>query len=179
MQRDFVIFLALTSMLLLMPGAVFAHGREGRDREKMDSLLQSLFEMKASANARRAGATLSSSAARRPDTELSAIPSPPAVDSAWLLRARPQFPDEPTFSGLLRVSGASAMRNPSPRRISSNPIRGLDSAGGEPTAAVRNAPVIKNIIPLPESGGEASTVRQHDFVRDLRRKFQQAAQQSY
>jgi hypothetical protein len=55
----------------------------------------------------------------------------------------------------------------------------LDSAGGEPTAAVRNAPVIKNIIPLPESGGEASTVRQHDFVRDLRRQFQQAAQQSY
>jgi hypothetical protein len=176
MERDFAIFLALGSMLLLMPGAVSAHGREGRDREKMDSLLQSLFEMKAGARGRRAGETLSSSAAtvRLPDTELSAIPSPPAVDSGWLLRARPQSQDEPTFSGLLRVSGASAMRNPITLRRS-NPIRGSDSVGGESTLATRSAPVIKNIIPLPESDGEASTVRQHDFVRDLRRQFQQQA----
>jgi hypothetical protein len=181
MEREFAIFLALGSMLLLMPGAVSAHGREGKDRERMDRLLQSLFEMKAGANARRAGATLSSSAptVRLPDTELSAIPSPPAVDSAWLLRARPQSQDEPTFSGLLRVSGASAMRNPAtPRR--SNLIRGSDSAGGEPTtAATRGAPIIKNIIPAYDDG-DASTVRQHDFVRDLRRQFQQqAAQQAY
>jgi hypothetical protein len=175
MERDLALFLGLASMILLMPAAVSAHGREGRDRERMDSLLQSLFEMKASASARRAGGTLSSSSAhgRLPDTELSVRPSPPAVDSEWLLRARPQSQDEPTFSGLLRVSGASAMKNPAPSQRRS---RGSDSVGGEPTAT-RSAPIIiKNIIPLPD-GGEASTVRQHDFVRDLRRQFQQAAQQ--
>jgi hypothetical protein len=64
------------------------------------------------------------------------------------------------------------MRNPITLRRS-NQIRGSDSVGGESTLATRSAPVIKNIIPLPESDGEASTVRQHDFVRDLRRQFQQ------
>ena len=160
--------LAAAAILLLAPATVSARGADGADREKMDSLLQSLFDMRAARRASDLSATPRLIQERRlppVDSDLSAIPS--QVDTAWLLRARPPLPHEEISSGLLRVSGASAMRNSQ---------GSASAAGGETMRAMARVRALPAIGEVAESGDAPSTFRQYEYVRDLRRKFEKEQQ---
>lgn len=161
-QKVTVSALMAVALLILTLEPVSAHGAEGADREKMDLLLQSLFNMRSA----RRGSDLSAIPRQIPDKplaaglDLSAIPS--HVDTTWLLRSRPQLQHEEISPGLLRVSGASAMRS----------SQGLGSAAGGGTKTkiirARSIPAIGEVA----DAGVPSTFRQYEYVRDLRRKFE-------
>jgi hypothetical protein len=164
----------LASMLLSLPTAVSAHGREGRDREKMSSLLQSLFEMKA----RRAtgaqptpewnpSSPIGESAGTWSDPSMGTWSDPSMSGPSMAPLSHESPPSQPPYHlGLLRVSGAAAAKLPAPILLRS-------SGGG---GAGERRPTSPRLATLRgEVGGQglddAPDVK-HDFVRDLRRQFE-------
>ena len=161
----------LASMLLTLPTAASAHGREGRDREKMSSLLQSLFEMK-----ERRGET------QTPEWNPTRVGysagawSDPSV--APLSHESP--PSQPPYHlGLLRVSGAAAAKLPVPV------IRSSGGGGGAgrkrdtaPRLAMSHGGAEEAAPAALDDESPAANVK-HDFVRDLRRQFELRQQRAH
>jgi hypothetical protein len=181
-----IILAALLASTLTLPKAVSAHGREGRDREKMSALLQSLFEMKEARAASGGGAQFSPlgtvdvmlPASEAPGLETwGPSGSPSALEEgggglggAWSgpsrMRAEaplshPSPPSEPFHLGLLRVTGAKASGRPT----AALPGSGGGGAGMRRAAAEDFPARLRGDAP-DEGGGR------HDFVRDLRRQFE-------
>ena len=184
------------TLLLSLPTAVSAHGREGRDREKMSSLLQSLFEMKA-----RRGETQTPEwnpgpiGTRTPDLEAPGAWSGPSVAAPLSHESPPSQPR--THFGLLRVSGAAAAKLPAPI------IRSSSSGGGgagerakgrlatwrgeaeEGPAALDDSRRLlaglddsRRLSAAHNDDSPAGGVK-HDFVRDLRRQFELRQQRAH
>jgi hypothetical protein len=182
-----IILAALLASTLTLPKAVSAHGREGRDREKMSALLQSLFEMKEARAASGEGAQFSPlgtvdvmlPASGAPGLEgwaplgrpsapeqegggsLGATWSGPSRMRAEAPLSHPSPPSEPFHLGLLRVTGAKASGRPT----AALPGSGGGGAGMRRAAAEDFPARLRGDAP-DEGGGR------HDFVRDLRRQFE-------
>jgi hypothetical protein len=164
-----IILAALLASMLALPTAVSAHGREGRDKEKMSSLLQSLFEMKA----RRAEETLASPQLNRAGPAAGTWSAPPAkldlgVPGAPLSHESP--PSPPYHLGLLRVSGAAA---------SQASIRSQEGGG----AGARTRGPLPSLAMLhgehPPALDDGGVEQRHDFVRELRRQFELRQQRAH
>jgi hypothetical protein len=175
-----IILAALLASTLSLPKAVSAHGREGRDREKMSALLQSLFEMK-EARARitplgtvdlmipaATGATGletwvpsgSPSALEEGGGGLGGAWSGPSRMQAGAPLSHPSPPSEPFHIGLLRVTGAKASGSPAA------PLGSATGGAGRRRAAAGDSPAMLRGEAPDDGGGK------HDFVRDLRRQFE-------
>jgi len=201
-----IVLAGLLASTLALPTPVSAqHGREGRDREKMSSLLQSLFEMKNSRSATqtpaspqqlsRAASPLGtwsgpssssktaageeSAAAGAQLSHESLLPSlfhiPPLPSRVEAPLSHESPPSPPYHLGLLRVSGAAAAKLPAPA------IRSLEGgAAGQrrPHHHASLAMLHGGEDPSLDDGAEPRE-RHHDFVRDLRRQFELRQQRAH
>jgi len=174
-HRHFILA-ALLAITLTFLGPVSAHGREGRDREKMSSLLQSLFEMK---EARAANIRPVASRTVIPPWEdggdvagaWSGLPMTQGMEAG----ARSDSPTQAPLShesppsqahhlGLLRVSGAAAARLDAPALRRSD-----DGGAGRRTAGLLGPlAMLHGVMPDAHPDGED----RHSFVRELRKQFE-------